>query len=81
MPTSRSIIITITLITHLTLQAWDKQVSTFLLKQAVGGAESKDTKSHQSYGEMGPSAGRREWDLNKLRQYIGDNEDDVVCEI
>ena len=52
------------------MKEWDKKVSTFLLKQAVDGAGSKNPLSN---GEKGLFVGKREWDLNKLRQYIGDD--------
>ena len=52
------------------MKEWDKKVSTFLLKQAVEGAGSKTPLSN---GEKGLFVGKREWDLNKLRQYIGDD--------
>jgi hypothetical protein len=54
------------------MKEWDKEVSTFLLKQAVGGAGSKNPPSH---GDKGLFVAKREWDLSKLKQYIGDADD------
>ena len=54
------------------MKEWDKEVSTFLLKQAVGGAGSKNPLSH---GNKELFVAKREWDLSKLKQYIGDADD------